>query len=353
MEFVAGVDCHKDSHTIAFLDRQGRLVRQLTIKTNECGFRRAVEAAHKIGDVTWGLEGSGTYGRGFARALVAAGMVVFEVPGVLTKRHRKHASTHGKSDEHDARAIAEAVLREYDRLPRFQEIEEQDALRLRYDQRDHLVRERTTLVNRLRHGILRLGLELPTQLRSRIALQRLKDAIDGIRNPSLMEQAVLDEMRFNLESIERLDAEIARLERAINPFVKKLAPELLEIHGVSNIVAAGLIGHCGNLNNVRNADAFAMRSATAPVSCSSGRNISVRVNTGGNRQLNRLLHIIALIQVRSSEHRGRVYYDRKRQEGKTHLAAMRSLKRRLATVVYYKLRLSQTRMTAATPRQAA
>jgi len=280
-------------------------------------------------------------------------MVVFEVPGVLTKRHRKHASTHGKSDENDARAIAEAVLREHDRLPRFQEIEEQEALRLRYDQRDHLVRERTMLVNRLRHSILRLGLALPTQLRSSLALRRLTEAIEGIKNPSLMDQAVLDEMRFNLGTIERLDTEIARLERAIHPFVKKIAPELLQIHGVSDIVAAGLIGHCGNLANIRNANAFAMRSATAPVSCSSGRNVTVRVNTGGNRQLNRLLHIIALIQVRSSDHRGRLYYDRKRQEGKTHMAAMRSLKRRLATVVYCRLRLSQPRMSAVTPRKAA
>lgn len=353
MQFVAGVDCHKDTHTVIFLDGRGQVVRHLTIKTTEIGYKRAMDAARAIGEVTWGLEGTGTYGRGFARALVTAGMLVFEVPGVLTKRHRKHASSHGKSDENDARAIAEAVLREHGRLPRFQEIEEQEALRLRYDQRDHLVRERTMLVNRLRHSILRLGLTLPTQLRSGLSLQRLAKQIESIQEPGLMEQAILDEMRFNLATIERLDVQIAHLERVIRPFVKKVAPELLEIHGVSDIVAAGLVGHCGNIANIRDADAFAMRSATAPVSCSSGRNTSVRVNTGGNRQLNRLLHIIALIQVRSAKHRGRVYYDRKRQEGKTHLAAMRALKRRLATVVFLRLRLTQSRMSPITPRRVA
>ena len=53
--------------------------------------------------------------------------------------------------------------------------------------------------------------------------------------------------------------------------------------------------------------------------------------------MNRLLHIIAMAQVRAAAHPGRRYYDRKRAEGKTHLAAMRCLKRQLATIVYYRL----------------
>jgi transposase len=81
-----------------------------------------------------------------------------------------------------------------------------------------------------------------------------------------------------------------------------------------------------------------MKSGTAPISCSSGRHESVRVNLGGDRQLNRLLHIVAMSQVRRNNHPGRVYYDRKRAEGKTHLAAMRCLKRTLATVIFYRLR---------------
>lgn len=64
----------------------------------------------------------------------------------------------------------------------------------------------------------------------------------------------------------------------------------------------------------------------------------MRVNTGGDRQLNRLLHTIAMTQVRTEDHVGRRYYERKRAEGKTHLAALRRLKRVLAGIVYYRLR---------------
>ena len=127
------------------------------------------------------------------------------------------------------------------------------------------------------------------------------------------------------------------IEKQLVPFVERPAPSLLELRGVSAVVAAGLIGHAGLLANCRDASAFAMRAGVAPVACSSGRNQTVRVNTGGNRQLNRCLHIIALVQVRTATHAGRAYYERKRAEGKTYRQAMRSLKRQLATVVFYRL----------------
>jgi transposase len=131
--------------------------------------------------VTWGLEGTGVYGRAFANAFLAAGVDVYEVPGAYTKRHRKGSSRRGKSDQIDARSIAEAVLREGDRLPRFREFAEQEALRLRYDQRDRLVRERTAIINRLRSQALRLGLNrLPTKLTSSVAPASLRKMIAAL-----------------------------------------------------------------------------------------------------------------------------------------------------------------------------
>jgi transposase len=87
------------------------------------------------------------------------------VPGLYTKRHRKHSSRHGKPDMNDAKAIAEVVLREAGRLSNFYLATTQRALRIRYDQRDRLVRERTKAVNRLRGAALRLSVvELPADL---------------------------------------------------------------------------------------------------------------------------------------------------------------------------------------------
>lgn len=109
------------------------------------------------------------------------------------------------------------------------------------------------------------------------------------------------------------------------------------------ISAAGLIGHAGAIANYRDHGTFASHAGVAPVVCSSGQYQSVRVNSGGNRQLNRCLHNIANVQMRTEGHPGKLYYDRKRSEGKTHREAMRRLKRRLATVIFRLLKSAAIR----------
>jgi transposase len=338
MKVVVGVDTHKESRAIVVLDSVGAVLHDTTVPATEEGYARAIAAVVEYEDVAWGIEGAGSYGRGLVDALLRRGAVVYEVPGALTKRHRKHASRRGKSDAQDARAIAEVVLRERERLPRCQQMDEQEALRLLYDRRDRLVRTRTEAINRLRGAALRLDLhDLPTKLTGRAALQTVRRTSASFRGASYTADALVDEIEEAAADVERLGVRIAAIEKQLVPFVERLAPSLLALRGVSSVVAAGLIGHAGLLNNCRNAAAFAMRAGAAPVPCSSGRNQAVRVNTGGDRQLNRCLHTIAIVQVRAPSHAGRIYYDRKRAEGKTHRQALRSLKRQLATVVFYRL----------------
>lgn len=162
----------------------------------------------------------------------------------------------------------------------------------------------------------------------------------------LVTESLVDEIRYALEDIRQLTDRIKEIEDLLRPIMSRLAPELLVMHAVSTVTAAGRIGHAGNMRNCRNADAFAMRAGTAPVSCSSGKHAAVRVNLGGNRKLNSLLHGIAIHRIRSEEHPSLAYYDRKRSEGKTQRAALRALKRRLSVVVYYRLLTVSDRYTA-------
>ena len=53
--------------------------------------------------------------------------------------------------------------------------------------------------------------------------------------------------------------------------------------------------------------------------------------------LNHAIHMAAVTQIRHSDTPGRHYYDKKQAEGKTKKEALRSLKRRISTVVYRKL----------------
>lgn len=353
MDFAAGVDTHKDQHSIVVLNRLGEIVDQFAISVKASGYAQAIEHTKTYENLVWGLEGTGTYGRAFADALIAAGAVVYEVPGFVTKRHRRKLRRPGKSDPQDAQAIAEAVLRERESLPRCERSDEQEATRLLFERRDRLVRSRTECVNRLRALALRLGVELPSDLTSFKAMELVEHRMASFQARGYAQFEMLDDMRDTITEVRRILSKTAELEKRLVPFVDRLAPGLLEIHGISTVVAAGLIGHAGILRNVRSADAFAMRAGVAPVPCSSGLHQSMRVNTGGNRQLNRLLHIAALSQTRKTGHPGEVYYHRKRREGQTHRAALRALKRQLATVVYYRLKAGAALLAPAFSEQAA
>jgi len=357
MRIVAGVDCHKSSHTVVFLNEIGVTCGQLTFKTTDTGYGYALEAAKELGCREWGLEGSGCYGYAFAVYVAAGDGAVYDVPGLLTQRHRKHSTSRSKSDVNDARAIAEVVLRESHKLARFSHSVVQRALRMRYDQRDRLVRDRTKAANRLRGAALLIGVNaLPTDITPSRTVRRLASSARELRAAVTVDDAlsaILDEIEDACESILRLNLRIKSIERVIAPLVRRVAPQLLTVFGISDISAAGIIGHAGDIRNCRSAAAFANKCGAAPVDCSSGRSLAVRLNVGGDRQLNRLLHTAAMSQVRCRDHEGRKYYDRKRSEGKTHLAAMRCLKRTLATVVFFRLRDAKGGGTEHQPPQVA
>src|SRR5215469_8418858 len=79
---------------------------------------------------------------------------------------------------------------------------------------------------------------------------------------------------------------------------------------------------------------FASWNGTAPIDASSGDQVRHRLSREGNRQANRALHIMAVVQLRHRDSEGRAYYDRKVAAGKTPMEAMRALKRRLSDIVY-------------------
>jgi len=187
-------------------------------------------------------------------------------------------------------------------------------------------------------------MDLPTDVTATKTARRLAASARGFRqsvNLGSATAAIVDDVEDAAEDIIRLNAKIADVQRRLRPLVQEAAPSLLGVYGASVVVSAGLIGHAGDMRHYRNSSAFAAKCGAAPVPCSSGRNVAVRVNTGGDRQMNRLLHVIAMSQVMAAAHPGREYYERKRAEGKTHLAAMRCLKRQLATVMYYRLKAVQ------------
>ena len=214
----------------------------------------------------------------FAVFAAAEGAVVVEVPGILTQRYRKHSTHRNKSDFNDARAIAKVTLTEISRLATFSLAVTQRALRMRCDQRDRLVRERTKAVNRLRGAALLIGVtKLPADLTGTRAAKRIGDCVLQLRSavsPNVVLAAVLDELDDACAAIELFNRRIKATEKYIRDIVRPLATELLTTRGISEVSAAGIIGHAGDMINCRSASAFANKCGAAPTA-SRGRLRSV------------------------------------------------------------------------------
>lgn len=76
--------------------------------------------------------------------------------------------------------------------------------------------------------------------------------------------------------------------------------------------------------------------------------MSVIGSRGGNRQINRVIHTMAVVQLRNATE-GRAYFDRKKAAGKTSMEAMRCLKRRLSDLIYKTMLDDLTRTANAGP----
>jgi transposase len=133
--------------------------------------------------------------------------------------------------------------------------------------------------------------------------------------------------------LRTLTAKVLGLERQIRSLVRASGSSLPAIRGIAAITAAKLPGETGDPRRLHSSPAFAALSGTAPIPASSGFTSRHRLNRGGNRQRNRALHTIAIVQARTDP-RAQAYMARRMAEGKSRLESLRCLKRHLADVVF-------------------
>ena len=110
----------------------------------------------------------------------------------------------------------------------------------------------------------------------------------------------------------------------------------MDIHGVGPAGAARILADVGDVARFADRNRFASWTGTAPLDASSGEQIRHRLSRAGNRRMNHVLHIAAIVQIRHDTE-GRAYYRRKLADGKTPMEALRCLKRRLSDVIYRQL----------------
>ena len=329
---VIGADTHKRTHALAAVDEgTGRQRGARQIAADEAGHLAAVRWARELDEQrVWAIEDCRHVSGRLEQALIAAGERVLRVPPHRTGASRRGERQAGKSDEIDALAVARAVVKDGPDAFAAAYLDDQAMeIRLLSDHRDALVAERTRMQNRLRWHLLALCPDLEQSLRPRSLDQPLQLGRIDRRLRQLAPGARTRIARDELVQIRRLTREIHTLELQLLALIKAHRPLLLAETGCGTLTAAILIGRTAGAARFRSDACFARQSGTAPIPCSSGQRARHRLNRGGDRQLNRALHIIAITRARHDPET-KAYLARKQAEGKTKREAIRCLKRHLA-----------------------
>ena len=136
-----------------------------------------------------------------------------------------------------------------------------------------------------------------------------------------------------IADLERVYQRSKPADKELKELVAVTGTTLMDLHGIGPSGAARLLVEVGDITRFPDRTHFASWNGTAPIDASAGDQVRHRLSRAGNRQINRVLHIMATVQLRNPTE-GRAYFDRKKASGKTSMEAMRALKRRLSNIVY-------------------
>ncbi len=343
LDYVVGVDTHRDEHVLAVLAAPaGAVIARHAIGANARGYRAGLRFVEQYteGGRAWAVEGAGHYGAGLARFLAGRGETVLEI----SRRPRAERRLRGKDDLLDAVSTARAALAsETLALPRSGQ--RREALRLLLIARRSAVDVRREALVQLRSVVVTAPDRLREELRG-LPAGRLLERCSRLRRSGPMsvdELATRLVLRSLARRIEAATAEAAELERELLGHVRALAPQLLEEPGVGPVVAAQVIVAWSHRGRLRSEAAFARLAGVAPIPASSGQTQRHRLSRGGDRQLNRALHTVVLHR-RQHDAATKDYIAKRIAEGKSRRDATRLLKRYLARHLYRLLQEQEQQM---------
>jgi transposase len=335
---MIGVDPHKGSHTAVAIDGGERVLGEQLVRATARQVPDLLEWAKDLdgGGRIWAIESAGGLGYLLAQQLLAAGETVVDIPATLASRVRLLGTGRSaKNDPNDARSVAIAALRAPQLVP--VRVEDHAAVLCL------LARRHTQLGWSYNKAACRLhallGELVPGGISKEVVVSQARSLLEGHQplgavavERHLLAVELVDEL-------DRLNHQRKALRGRITVAVAASGTTLTDIFGVGAVAASIIIGQVGDVSRFATADRFAAYNGTAPIEWSSGNPARPihRLSRRGNRTLNHVIHIAAVTQLRHRHSPGRGYYDRKRSEGLTGRAALRSLKRKISDAIYRRL----------------
>jgi transposase len=329
---VIGMGPHKRSATIEVMTADEAIVGGGRFGTDRAGYAAMLTYGRQWTDRVWAVEGCAGIGKHIANRLLADAEEVVDVPPKLSARARVFATGQGrKTDATDAHSVALVGTRMAGLRPVVND-EQLAVLRILVDRRRSLGEEHTRMVSQLHQLLLELipgGAKKDLsarQAKALLATVRPRDAAGKVR------RRVAAEL---IADLERIYQRKKAANKELTDLVAAAGTGLLDLPGIGPSGAARLLVEVGDITRFPNKAHFASWNGT-PIDASSGDQVRHRLSRGGNRQINRVLPIMATVQLRNATE-GRAYFDRKRADGKGPMEAMRCVKRRLSDIVFQQM----------------
>lgn len=220
-----------------------------------------------------------------------------------------------------------------DGLRELQADDELEAIRMLCDRRDELSRQRVQTVNRIHRLLAEL---VPGTKKKDLSALQARRILATVRPRDIAGKTRRRMTAELIEDLVRIDAKLKSMKREQAAAVRERGSSLMDLYSIGPAGTARILADVGDVARFADRNRFASWTGTAPLDASSGEQTRHRLSRAGNRRMNHVIYIAAVVQIRHDTE-GRAYYDRKRAEGKRPLGALRCLKRRISDAVYRQL----------------
>lgn len=330
---VIGMDPHKRSATIEVMTADEAIHGGGRFGTDRGGYAAMLRYGRQWPDRVWAIEGCAGIGKHIANRLLADGEQVVDVPPKLSARARVFATGQGrKTDATDAHSVALVGTRMTGLRPVVND-EQLAVLRILVDRRRSLGEDHTRMVSQLHQLLLEL---IPGGAKKDLSARQAKALLAKVRPRDAAGKTRRRVAAELIRDLERIYQRKKSANKELTELVAATGTGLLYLHGIGPSGAARLLVEVGDITRFPTKAHFASWNGTAPIDASSGDQVRHRLSRAGNRQINRVLHIMARVQIRNPS-QGRDYYERKKAAGKAPMGAMRCVKRRLSDLVYQQM----------------
>ena len=375
----AGVDVGKEFHWAYVLGASGKELLSRRVENDEAELLKLIDEALALAEeVIWAVDQPGGSAALLLALLWERDQRVLYVPGLSVDRARDAYRGESKTDARDARVIADQARMRSDLGELRAGEQELSELQLLLARRRDLITDQSRTITRLREALLSLfpalerALDLnskgpltllthyqtPAQLRraghkriatylrnrgvkgsNKVAHKALSAAKAQSVTPPAQDVAasIVAELAGDVLSLkERLESIDEELQKRF--FARPEARVLISLPGMGPILGAEFLVAVGEISAFESADRLAAYAGLVPATHDSGKRVGNNKRMrGGNKVLKRVFYQSAFASLRSAPE-SRVFYERKRAEGKRHTQALIALARRRVNVLWAMLR---------------